>query len=386
MAILRPTVNQTSRSALVARLLFTIAVVIAAFVLTAPAEAQPQRVVLLHSTGDADLEEKEELDARMSSVLRGMGFHVLSEGAAVQIEEEEVPQTANDMRALAELQGAQWALLAIVHDADEDAFWITLRAGYAPETRVDELDAEVRRIHTDARLQALLTAMLRPEGPGDEGHALAGHDTVGREAEEAAERAEADAEAEAERQRQAEEEARRQAEEEEARRAAEEAEADAQQAYENRDRYGVADGASMVSAGFGVLGLVKTGDGGNGGALGSLELNYGRGFESIPGLELRAGLDIFFGAAGAFDIHVGAAYMLSLFTFPIHLGGSVEGGLFMPVTGQRKPGGMVRVNLLASVNITGSLYAELAVPAFTWVSNNDGAIGLGASLRLGARF
>lgn len=386
MAILRPSVNQTSRSALAARLLFTIAVVIAAFWLTAPAAAQPQRVVLLHSTGDAPLEEKEELDARISAVLRGMGFHVLSEGAAAHVEEEAVPQTANEMRALAELQGAQWALLPVVHDADEQAFWITFRAGYAPETRVDELDAEVRRIHTDHRLQALLGAILRPEGPGDEGHALAGQDTVGREAEEAAEQAEADAAAEAERQRLAEEEAQREAEEEAARRAAEQAEADAAEAYANRDRYGVADGASMVSAGFGVLGLVKTGEGGNGGALGSLELTYGRGFAAIPGLELRAGLDIFFGASGAFDLHVGAAYMLSLFTFPIHLGAAVEGGLFMPVTGQRKPGGMVRASLLASVNFTGSLYAELSVPAFTWLSNGGGAIGMGASVRLGTRF
>lgn len=383
MAILRPTVNETSRSARWARLLFTIAVVIAAFWLSDRAEAQAQRVVLLHTTGDAPLLEKEELDAKISGVLRGMGFHVLSEGAAVHVEEEAVPRDANEMRALAELQNAEWALLPILHDTDEDAYWVTLRAGYAPQTRVDELDAEVRRIHEDHRLQALLNVLLRAEGPGDEGHAIAGHDVEGREAEQAAADAAAQAEADAEAQREAEEEARRQAEEEEARRAAEQAAADAEQAYENRDRYGVADGSNMVSAGLGVVGLVSSG--GDGGALGSLQLTYGRGF-GIPGLEVRAGLGVYFGAAGAFDIHVGAAYLHSFFTLPIHLGASVDVGLFMPVTGQRKPGAMIRASLLASYNFTGTLYAELSVPAFHWLSNSGGAVALGAALRLGTRF
>ena len=350
----------------------------------ARAQAQAQRVVLLHSTGPVDLEEKEELDARISGVLRGMGFHVLSEGAATHVEEEAVPQTANEMRALAELQGASFALLPIVHDASEEAYWVTLRAGYAPETRVDELDAEVRRIHEDQRLRDLLLVLLRPEGPGEAGHDLAGQDAAGRQAEEAATQAEddANAQAEAEAQRQAEEEARRQAEEEEARRAAEEAEA--ARAYADRDRYGVADGLNMVSAGLGVRGLVKSG--GDGGALGSFELRYGRGFEAIPGLELRAGIDLVFGAAGAFGLEVGVAYLVSPFAFPLHLGGILEGGLFMPVTGERSAGGTVRASLLASYNLSGSLYAELSVPAFSWLSNGGGAVGLGASVHLGARF
>jgi len=383
MAILRRTVNETSRSVRWARLLFTIAVVIAAFLLTERVEAQAQRVVLLHTTGDAPLLEKEEMDAKISGVLRGMGFHVLSEGAAVHVEEEAVPRDANEMRALADLQNAEWALLPILHDTEEGGYWLTLRAGYAPQTRVDELDAEIRRIHEEHRLQALLEVLLRPEGPGDEGHALAGHDVEGREAEQAAADAAAQAEADVEAQREAEEEARRQAEEEEARRQAEEAAAGAEEAYENRDRYGVADGANMVSAGLGVVGLIDSG--GDGGALGSLQLTYGRGF-GVPGLEVRAGLGLYFGAAGAFDIHVGAVYLHSFFTFPLHLGASVDVGLFMPVTGQRKPGAMVRASLLASYNFTGTLYAELSVPAFHWLSNSGGATALGAALRLGTRF
>jgi len=140
----------------------------------------------------------------------------------------------------------------------------------------------------------------------------------------------------------------------------------------------------MVSAGFGVLGLISSG--GQGGALGSLQLNYGRGFAALPGLEIRAGLDIHFGAAGAFDVHAGVAYMLSLFSFPIHLGAIVETGLFMPVTGQRKPGAMIRASFLASVNFAGTLYAELSVPAFHWLSNSGGATALGGAVRLGTRF
>ncbi|MAQ18745.1 MAG: hypothetical protein CMN30_28605 [Sandaracinus sp.] len=350
----------------------------------AGASAQAARVVLLRSVGSADLEMKEELDATVSRTLRGLGFHVLSEGAAMEVEEEVIPETANDLRAIAELQNATYTLQPIIHDASAEAYWVTFRAGYAPDTRVEELDAEIRVVHEEERLQQLLAALMRPAGLGEEAHALAGQDAAGRQQEQDAADAEAAAAAEAERQRLAAEEAEREAERERAAQEAADAEAAAERAFDERDRYGVADGLMMLSGGLGVRGLVKSG--GDGGALGSFELQFGRGFESIPGLELRAGLGLYFGAAGAFDLHVGAAYLTSLFAFPLHLGAILEGGLFMPITGQRSPGGMVRFSALASYNVTGNLYAELSLPAFTWLSNGGGAIGIGASIHLGARF
>ena len=348
------------------------------------ASAQAERVVLLRSSGAVELEVQEELDATLSRVLRAMGFHVLSEGASMQVEEAVVPETANDLRAIAELQGARYTVLAIVHDTSDAGYWVTFRAGYAPDTRVEELDAEVRRVREEPRLRELLGALLRPGGLGDDAPGLAGQDAVGRQLEQDATSAEAAAAAEAERQRLADEEAARAAEQERARQEAAGAEAEAQRAFAGRDRYGVADGLMMVSAGLGVRGLVKSG--GDGGTLGSFELQFGRGFEAVVGLELRAGLGLYFASVGAFDVHVGAAYLVSPFAFPLHLGAIVEGGMFVPITGQRSPGGMVRTSLLASYNLSGSLYAEASVPAFTWLSNGGGAVAIGASVHLGLRF
>ena len=394
MANLRLTVNTDSRFETQVRHRFARAVSLAliasaigaAAAAPSVADAQAQRVVLLPATGSVPLEDRDTIEDRLASAVRGLGFEVLSEGGALQVQEQALPETANDMRAVAELQGARWALLPIVHDADAQAYWLTLRVGYAPDTRVEELDAEVRRANEDARLSALLAAILRPEGLGEEGSLLAGQDTEGRalEGDQAAVAARADDEERA--REEAAEQERQAAAEAEAARETEQAEQAAVDAYANRDRYGVADGSSLVSVGLGARSLVKVGDGGSGGALGTLELRYGRGLAALPGLELRAGLDLLFGAVGGFDVHVGAAYFVSVFSFPLHLGAVVEGGLFMPVTGQRRPGGMVRASLLAAYNVGGGWYAELSAPGFTWISNGGGAMALGASAHLGLRF
>ena len=353
--------------------------------------AHADRVVLVSASGDAPLEERDDVEDAIASALGALSHEVL--GERVGASTDTAPQTANELRAIAELQQAEWALVPIVHDSSSDAYWITLRAGYAIAGRVEELDAEVRRSNQDERLRALLQAMLRPEGLSEDGFALAGEDGTTRENEAAA------AAADEEERRRAEEEAARQAEEEAARLAAEEEEARRQaeedaalqaqseaEAFANRDRYGVADGLTMVQLGMGIKPLVSTGDRGNGGVLGTIELGVGRGFESVPGLELRGGVDVVFGAASALTLHVGAAYLYSPITAPLHIGASAGVGLFQTISGQRGPGFLVRATLLVSYNLTGGLYLEASVPEFMWLTNGGGAVALGASLRAGYRF
>ncbi len=385
------TVNLTSRLALLVRHLFTVAIVFAA-----ANTAMADRVVILPASGDVPLEARDDIEDAMGEALRSLSHSVLTERMAGS--QGAVPETANEMRGIAEMQNADWVVVAILHDHGDEAYWITLRVGYAPATRVEELDAEVRRSNEAERLASLLQAMIRPEGLSEDGFALAGEDRTARDAEAAA-RTQAEADARA-----AEEEAARLAAEEEARRAEEEAErareeaeeaarqaereaqeaADAEAAFENRDRYGVADGLTLIQAGLGFRPLIKTGRDETG-LLGTFEIRVGRGFTSVPGLELRGGLDFVFGAAGGLTFQVGAAYMFSPFTAPLHFGAAVEVGGFQTFTGGRNFGALVRATALVSYNITGSLYVEGSLPEFMWVSNSGGAIALGVSARLGIR-
>lgn len=359
--------------------------------------AHADRVVVLPASGGSDAAVRSEVDEHVRGALEAL--------AHVPVAPSSVPAnvtslTAADLQSIATTESAEWVLVPVVHDSSVASYWVTLRAGYGSQGRVEELDAEVRRTTQDARLRALLSAMLRPEGLSEDGYLLAGEDAQGRTAEDAAAAA-----AEAERLRLAEEQAAREAEEEAARLAAAEAaaaeeaarlerEAAEQAASEEaqaarfaaRDRYGVADGLTMVQLGGAVRPLLSTGTGGAGGVMATLELRAGRGFESIPGLELRGGVDLFFGAARALTLHVGAAYFISPFEFPLHFGATVEVGLFGTLSGNRGAGFMTRASLLASYNLVGGLYAEVSLPEFMWISNSGGAISLGAAARLGLRF
>lgn len=375
---------------------------ISAALLVFSSSALADRVVVLSAEGQADAALRSDVEGRVIAALDQLSHEVVRQPTAAGGE----PLTSAQLSDIATSASATWALVPVVHDVGPAAYWVTFRAGYAPSgatPRVEELDAEVRRASQDERIRALLAALIRPEGLSEDGFFLAGEDLRGREAEDAsgvtdpAEAARLQAEADA----RAAEEAARQAEadaalaaaeaEEAARLAAEEAEraeegAQADAAFAERDRYGVADGLTMVQVGLGIRPLVSTGQGGNGGVLGTLELRAGRGLESVPGLELRGGIDIVFGASSAVTAQLGAAYFLSPFAFPLHFGASVEAGLFGAISGDRGAGFLVRASLLASYNLAGNVYLEVSAPEFMYITNAGGALSLGASARLGVRF
>ncbi|HJL46675.1 MAG TPA: hypothetical protein RMG45_12585, partial [Polyangiaceae bacterium LLY-WYZ-15_(1-7)] len=155
----------------------------ALLVLLAAAPASADRVVLLRVTGEGTVEQRDLIEDQVAAAVRALAHDAVTEAGALQADAEEVPETANEMRAVAELQNARWVVVPIVHDMGERGYWLRLRVGYAPETRSEELDAEVRRSREEPRLVELLQAMLRPEGLSEDGLALAGEDLEAREAE-----------------------------------------------------------------------------------------------------------------------------------------------------------------------------------------------------------
>ena len=343
----------------------------------APGVAHADRVVVVTATGAGDEDQHDALTDAVSEAVRALGHDAVTEAGAIDATQHEVPEGANDFRAVAELNRAAWVVVPVVHDITANGYWLTLRVGYARDTRVEEIDAEVLRPHERERLMALLQALLRPEGLGDDVGRLAGADTTGRDAEQ---RAQEEAERLA---REAEEQAAREQLDAEARAEAERAEAE-RTAFADRERYGAED-HMLFEVGLGVHPLLRAGSNGSGGTLGTAEVIFGYALGDT-GLELRAGLDIFFGAAGGFALHGGAAYLASPFRAPVHLGAGVDLGMFMGLTGNRVPSLYVRAGALVVYHATKALYHEAQLPEITVLSANGGAVSLGLSVRAGTRF
>jgi hypothetical protein len=355
------------------------------------ASARADRVVLLPAVGDdASDTLLERVDGILPDVVRAVGHTPVTERAAWDAPADvPPPRTANELRTVAEIQGAEWAVVPKVRPA-EGGYWLTLRVGYGPEMRVELITTEVLEVRERDRLTEVLAALLRPEGVGADAPTISGPDEQAREADrerrEAEERAQREAEA-----REAEERAQQEAEEraDRERREAEERaqrEAEAKERWETRERYGER-GNWLVQAGLGVRPLVSTPEGGTGGALGAVELRGGHVFDAVPGLEVRGGVDIVFGAVGGFSLYGGAAYLGSYFAdLPIFIGPSVELGLFHPVTGARTTSFMLRGSPVIAWRPTGALHLEAAVLEVTWLSARGGAVTLGFSARVGVRF
>ena len=345
-----------------------------------PSAVRADPVLVLGATGPADVDEDSQIDLTLSvrRAVASLGHRVVDERGAFHASAAEVPETANELRAIAEIHGASYVVVPILRTSGPEAYWVSFRVGYTVETRVEELEAEVRRSSEAARLEALLGALLRPGGVGVDGAALSGADQAGRDAEAAQAQAAAEAAA--------------------AEAAAEEAaaqEAAAQEPSDNHEPEAEPDAEPPpiyaegrpwgVSAGLGLHGLVRAGAGG--GALGAFEL---RGQRAIgpAGLELRAGLDFFYGAAGAMAMSVGASYVRNpIASFRrLYVGGGVAIGWFQAFSGNRVASFLARAHGLAILELNDLLNLEVEVPSITVLSANGGVVALGFSVRLGARF
>lgn len=386
MPELNQSVNTGSRSTLARLLPFTLALCLP---LLATTPALADRAVVLRPAGELSVEDLDDLQEKLVMAVHSADLEALTD-TALNGDEAELPSTANEMRAVADMQSAQYVITARATPQPQ-GYHLIVRVGYAgeAESRVEELLAEVRSSREQQRLNEIMQAMLRPEGLGDAAGRLAGDDTSAREAEdaaareaaEAAERDAAEAAAREAAEREAEEQARRDLAERERQRR-EEAEANA---WTNRERYGVPP-ATMVLAGIAVRPLISHESRGSGGVLGAVDVNVGRSFRLLPGFQLRAGMEVGFGAASGFGMHAGAVYLLSFFTdVPIHIGAGADVGFFRTTTGNQATSFVLRAGPVVAWHMHGAYFLE-AQPEFMFLMGEASAATFGVSARIGRRF
>ena len=385
------TVNR--RSLLAAWLCAIVPIVLSAGTAHADQVVVMRAISAVDANADPDL--LDQVEDHIIEAIRAEGHEPTTEANALQVDSEEIPQTAGEMAAIAGLANSRWALLPIVRPSNvAGVYWLTLRVGFVDGPRLEELEGEVRPSREPQRITELVHVVLQEGGLTEEAMALAGEDRVAREIEagerlseeeEARRRAEEEAAREEEERRRQEEEEARQRAEEEAAAAAARAEEEARLAFENRDRYGVADGLWMVQAGLGWRPIVRSPQG-NGGMYGTLELRGGRGFESLPGFELRLGVELGFGDVTSFSAMAGAVYLHSPFAIPLHIGAGLELGFLMPTSGNRTANFQGRVTAILSYNLTGAWYIEASLPEISYLSANEGVVSLGVAARFTARF
>lgn len=346
------------------------------------ATAHADRVVLLPPYGDDDQERLDDLEETLAAAILASGHTALTERSTP--EDAAPPETANEMRAIAEMQQAQYLVVARVSSFMHDSYRIAFRVGYAPQGRVEELEALVYTANQADRLREILIAMLRPEGVGEDAARLtedpAAPGTTGNAEEEARRRAEEEA-----RRREEEERARAefQAREEARRRAEEEAE---EREWDEREQYGV-EKQWMLSGGFDFRPIIAYDNARDGGILWGFSIRGGRSFAEVPGFEIRAAIDLVLGASNGFAIAGGAAYLFSPFTdIPLHFGLSVELGLFQALSGNRVPSFMFRGAPTVAWRVTDQFYLEAAVFEIQVYSAHGGVATLGGSARAGFRF
>lgn len=370
------------------RLLFT--GILSATIGTAAA-ASADRVILLPPSGTADQDTLDHVEEALVDAVRAVGHEPYSDPAGLRAGAAPLPETSNEMRAVADMHNARYVVVPRVTPL-RGQYRLFLRVGYAPAPRVEEIEVNVTRADEAARLRDVLGAMLRPAGLGDDAVRLtepvdeAAHAQVPQDA---AEGAEEDAEAPAREQQAArareEREARERRREEEALRREEEA-------WEGREKYGQG-GPYLLQVAFDLRpiiahrSVVVAGEERGGGVLVGASARLGRSIAALPGLELRAAVDMVGGASSGFGAGAGAVYLYSPFAdVPLFIGAGIELGWFQFLTGNNVASFMVRASPVVAWRVADQLYLEAALPELMGLSANGGVATLGVSLRGGIRF
>ena len=341
-----------------------------------PSQARADRVVLIRPTTP---DEGFEIESRLDDLEDVLAQAIQANGHAALTEQGNVdpnappPTTANQLKAVADLQNALFVVTAELHSRTASTYRVRVRVGYAPESRLEEIDVLVPDNAELPRLIDVLGSMLRPEGLGDDAVRLAQEPEIPSENQEPPTEPETTSETEddvAAREAAAAEEARRLQDE-----------ANAEEAWQGRERY-AQPGSWMVSAGVDIRPLVAFPSDRSGGVLGSLSLRGGRSFSGLDGFEVRAVLDLTIGAQSGFAIGPGAVYMWSPFSgVPIHLGASVELGLAQALTGNRVPQFFARIAPIGAWRLIDQFFLEATLLEVQVLSANGGALTLGASVR-----
>jgi len=347
--------------------------------------AHADRVVVLplQTEAAADQEAVDELEEALAEAIRAAGHEFVTESHALQVDAAALPSNANELRAVAELQAAQWVMIPS-QDQSGSANRISFRLFSVAWDRDETFTLLLPDADVSSRLEEAIFAVLSREGAAPHEVWMASGDPSPREQERVARDEEAAEEArrleELERQRQQEQA------EERAQQEANRARQEEERQWNERSRYGDSE-AMMMGVGLSGMALVAVPEEASGGGLVALQGRFGYALEAVAGLELRAGLDIVFGAASAFSISGGAAYLYSPFTgTPIHVGGSASLGYFQGISGGRTASFMTRISGLGVWELGSNSAVELVVPELTVLSSGGGTLAVGGGLRYLHRF
>jgi hypothetical protein len=368
-------------------------------------QARADRVVVVSPAGSATEELRDDVEDRIAEVIRALGHETVSPPNATDAIGERSLETSEELGEFARTANARFVVVTSIEPLPGQYRLLT-RVFYTDLARVEELVVNVTLADERMQLNDILACMVRPSGLGDDAVRLGGGasfdpvDTAGtglteeeRRLLEAAGEAELEAEAEAERLAALEEEAAqaerdRLALEEEAALAAEEEANSESEAWSDRERYGT-NGDIMVQAGFYGAGILTSGSqlANGGGFVGTLQLRAAYAITSLPGFELRGGIDAVLGSTSGIGFLGGGAFLASLFSdTPIFIGGHIEFGINVATSGNKGASFVTRLGPVASWRATDSIHLELAPLDFTIISSNGGGLLLGSSLRLGYRF
>lgn len=355
------------------------------FVLASTGIAHADRVVVLplQTEGATNQEVTDDLEEALAEAIRAAGHEFVTESHALQVDTDALPSNANELRAVAELQAAQWVMIP-TQDNTGSANRMSFRVFSVAWDRDETFTLMLPDADISSRLEEAMFAVLTREGAEpNEGWMDSGEPSPREQ-----QRAEREEEAaqEARRLQELEREREQQAEEERARAEADRVREQAERRWDERPRYGDED-AMMMSFGLAGMMLVAVPEEASGGGLVALQGRFGYALDAVPGLELRAGLDIVFGAASAFSLTGGVAYLYSPFTeTPLHFGGSAGLGYFQGISGGRSASFVARVGGLGVWELGSNQALELVVPEFTVLSSGGGALAVGGGLRYIHRF
>lgn len=324
--------------------------------------AHADRVVVVSPGGEAEQELLDDVEEALGNAVRTLGHEAATEAGALETAGAPAPSTANELKAIAEMQNATYVLVPSVQ-AVPHGYAMHLRVGYAPTTRMEELDVEVGSADEAERLADILRAALRPEGVGEDAVRLAEYRATARAATTPSPAP-------------APEEQRAPAHEERPR----------ARAPQTERETAMSRGLWMVGVGIDVRPVLSHHPDREGGVLYGISLRGGRAVRRVPGLEVRTTLDIVNGASGGFALSVGSTYLANLFKRPIFVGGEANLGFYKGITGNHDVVFMGRLSPVIAWRPTGRLYLEAALPELMYLGEEGGALSLGMSLRAGVRF
>ncbi len=355
---------------------FRLALGLVAAALLFPGTALADRVVLLRPTGSTVEERVDAIDEALTGAVQALGHEALTESGVRG--NAPPPETGNEMRAIGEMQNAEWTVVPRITSMQAGRYRMILRVGHTADGRVEELEVSVYDASQSERLRDVLGAMLRPEGVGEDALRLTEEpEAPPANVEDEAERAHREAE-EREHERAAREEflaRERERAEEERRRA--------QESWDGRERYGQR-GQWMIGAGFDLRPLI-TSNVGNGGLLLGVSVRLGRSFEGLPGFEVRATADVIGGSTSAFALTAGAVYLHSFFDVPVFIGLGIDLGWFQAFTGDNSPSFLLRAAPTVAWRVVDDFWLEVGVGEIMF-STSQGALTTGVSLRVAFRF